>query len=82
MQRALKIQVTVGKDHIIRLPSEVPEGPAELIVIPGTQAQPVSAFALRGLGMDAGRFVVPDDFDAPLPPDIQSGFEGDDEDEQ
>jgi hypothetical protein len=26
-----------------------------------------------------GQFVVPDDFDAPLPPDIQRYFEGDEE---
>jgi prevent-host-death family protein len=28
------------------------------------------------LGIDAGRFVVPDDFDAPLPSDVLDSFEG------
>lgn len=28
----------------------------------------------RQLGYDEGRFVVPDDFDAPLPADVRSGF--------
>jgi prevent-host-death family protein len=28
----------------------------------------------RRLGLDAGRFVVPDDFDAPLPDDVLDGF--------
>ncbi|MDB9517184.1 type II toxin-antitoxin system Phd/YefM family antitoxin [Roseofilum reptotaenium CS-1145] len=31
---------------------------------------------LRPFGLCAGEFVVPDDFDAPLPEDILSAFEG------
>ncbi len=31
---------------------------------------------LRPSGLCAGEFVVPDDFDAPLPEDILSAFEG------
>lgn len=31
---------------------------------------------LRHFGLCAGEFVVPDDFDAPLPEDILSAFEG------
>jgi hypothetical protein len=31
---------------------------------------------LRPIGLCAGEFVVPDDFDAPLPEDILSAFEG------
>ena len=31
---------------------------------------------LRPLGLDAGRFVVPDDFDAPLPEDVLRDFVG------
>jgi prevent-host-death family protein len=30
----------------------------------------------RVFGMDRGRFVVPDDFDAPLPSDILAAFNG------
>jgi hypothetical protein len=82
VQHALKIQVTVGKDHIIRLPSEVPEGPAEVIVIPAASVPTTTALPQRGMGMDAGRFVVPDDFNSPLPADIQRGFEGDDSDDR
>jgi antitoxin (DNA-binding transcriptional repressor) of toxin-antitoxin stability system len=29
----------------------------------------------RRVGMDAGRFTVPDDFDAPLPDDVLDAFE-------
>jgi antitoxin (DNA-binding transcriptional repressor) of toxin-antitoxin stability system len=31
---------------------------------------------LRPFGLCAGEFVVPDDFDAPLPEDLLSAFEG------
>ncbi len=31
--KALKISVDVGADHTVRLPDEVPVGPAELIVL-------------------------------------------------
>lgn len=33
---------------------------------------------IRVPGIDEGCFVVPDDFDDPLPPDILKAFEGDD----
>ncbi|MBW4533342.1 MAG: hypothetical protein KME09_05340 [Pleurocapsa minor HA4230-MV1] len=33
---------------------------------------------MRVSGIDEGRFVVPDDFDDPLPPDILKAFEGKD----
>jgi prevent-host-death family protein len=34
----------------------------------------VSPLPGRRLGLDAGRFVVPDDFDAPLPDDVLDAF--------
>jgi hypothetical protein len=33
MKSALKLDVQVGEDHLIRLPDEVPVGPAEIIVL-------------------------------------------------
>lgn len=33
----------------------------------------------RRFGTFAGQFVVPDDFDAPLPDDVLAAFEGDEE---
>jgi antitoxin (DNA-binding transcriptional repressor) of toxin-antitoxin stability system len=36
----------------------------------------VSNKQLRPFGLCAGEFVVPDDFDAPLPEDLLSAFEG------
>ena len=38
-QRVVKLQVHVGKDHIVKLPSEFPEGPAEVIAIAGAQEE-------------------------------------------
>jgi len=35
----------------------------------------VEAPPRRLLGLDEGLFVVPDDFDAPLPEDVLAGFE-------
>ncbi len=37
--------------------------------------------ARRALGTAAGKFHVPDDFNAPLPDDLQAAFEGDNENE-
>ncbi len=36
----------------------------------------------RGMGLDAGRFVVPEDFNDPLPNELQQYFDGQAEPEQ
>jgi len=36
---------------------------------------PARGTIARSFGIDAGRFAVPDDFDAPLPDDVLAGFE-------
>jgi len=45
---------------------------------PVAEVKPVGADAktLRPFGLCAGEFVVPDDFDAPLPEDLLNAFEG------
>jgi antitoxin (DNA-binding transcriptional repressor) of toxin-antitoxin stability system len=45
---------------------------------PIAELRPVSSSSkqLRPFGLCAGEFTVPDDFDAPLPEDIISAFEG------
>jgi antitoxin (DNA-binding transcriptional repressor) of toxin-antitoxin stability system len=35
-----------------------------------------TSHAPRPFGLGKGEFVVPDDFDAPLPPDVLDAFEG------
>lgn len=42
---------------------------ARLVPIPATESR-------RELGIYRGQFVVPDDFDAPLPDDLLDAFEG------
>jgi len=70
---AIKLKVDVKEDHVIQLPPEVPVGPAEVIVI----AQAPAKSGRRPIGLDAGKgFSVPDDFDDPLPPDVQRLFNG------
>lgn len=71
-----KLHVQVTGDRMIRLPSEIPVGPAELIVIPS--AEPVASTARRAAfgRYDASGVQVPDDFDAPLPDDVLALFDG------
>jgi hypothetical protein len=38
MQTAVKLTVQVGVDHVVKLPDEVPVGPAEIIVLVGEPA--------------------------------------------
>lgn len=56
------------------------EGGESLIVArdgrPVAELRPLSSPAPRPFGLAAGEFVVPDDFDDPLPDDIQRGFDG------
>jgi antitoxin (DNA-binding transcriptional repressor) of toxin-antitoxin stability system len=47
-------------------------GRAEAVLISSTKAWPK-----KRLGILEGKLSVPDDFDAPLPPEILAGFEGD-----
>ena len=49
-------------------------GEAEAMLCPPPPSKPR---AQRRLGHLAGKLHVPDDFDAPLPPDILAGFYGD-----
>ena len=81
MRHRIKLHVHVGSDRIVRLPSEFPEGPAEITaIVTGLSTAPAAPG--RGQGMDAERFArseffIADDFDAPLPEEIQRYFDGD-----
>jgi hypothetical protein len=74
VRAALKLQVVVPLDHRLEifLPEEVPAGPAEVIVLTD-ERRPERK---RKMGMDAGRGWVADDFDTPLPDDLQRLFTG------
>ena len=73
------VNVHEAKTHLSRLLAEVAAG--EEIVIaragkPVARLVPVTGRrAERVLGADAGRVVIDDDFDAPLPDEVLAGFE-------
>ena len=67
-----------AKTHLSRLLDRVAAGEEVIIAKAG---RPVARLVplekpTRVLGQDAGLFEVPDDFDAPLPPEILAEFEG------
>lgn len=68
-----------AKTHLSELLRRVATG-EEILILRGREpiarlvpAKPVGKG--RNLGIDRGLFVVPEDFDAPLPPEVQAGFE-------
>lgn len=72
------VGVHEAKTHLSQLLRRVAAG--EEIEIhsngrPVARLVPASPRGKRQLGYDKGRFEVPDDFDEPLPPDIQAAFE-------
>jgi hypothetical protein len=79
--QAAKIPIIIPEDRRIELdlPKDLPAGPAEVIILitarPG-EARPGEGRARRPLGIDAGKGWIAEDFDAPLPDDIQAAFEG------
>ncbi|NEP01410.1 MAG: type II toxin-antitoxin system Phd/YefM family antitoxin [Symploca sp. SIO2E9] len=76
--------VNVTVDEILHDPlkylRQVEAGETVVIVRfnqPIAELRPIaSSNKLRPFGLCAGEFTVPDDFDAPLPEDILSSFEG------
>lgn len=84
VQSAVRLHVHITKDRTVRLPEDLPEGDAEVIVLyesraPAEERARKAALRKAALGADAGRLTMSDDFDAPLPPDVQRFFEGDDD---
>jgi prevent-host-death family protein len=72
-----QVGVHEAKTHLSRLLREVEAGAEVTIVRDGTPVArivPIPRSRERVFGMDEGRFTVPDDFDDPLPPEIQQYF--------
>jgi prevent-host-death family protein len=74
------VNIHAAKTHLSRLVDEVAEG-AEIVI--AKAGKPVAKLVplkprsgRRKLGALAGKLVVPDDFDAPLPDEVLSDFEG------
>lgn len=73
------VGVHEAKTHLSRLLEEVVGGEEVIITRRGTEVArlvPGRAPKKRQFGRDEGVFTLPDDFDDPLPDDIQAAFEG------
>lgn len=72
------VGVHEAKTHLSRLLEEVAVGGEVVITRRGeavARLAPMSPPVPRRLGIDRGRFVVPDDFDRPLPDELLDAFE-------
>jgi len=72
------VGVHEAKTHLSRLLEDVAAGEEVVITRRGEAVAsliPARRPSTRRLGIDRGRFVVPDDFDGPLPDDLLDAFE-------
>ena len=78
MKEPKTVNVHEAKTHLSRLLKRVAAGHEVIIAKAGRPVARLIPFAhpgTRPLGMDAGRVVIADDFDAPLPEDVLADFE-------
>lgn len=71
------VNLHAAKTHLSKLVDEAVDGKDVVIAKAGkpmVRLVPVSKPTRRGFGADRGKFTVPDDFDAPLDPDILKAF--------
>jgi prevent-host-death family protein len=74
----VEVGVHEAKTHLSRLLTRVAAGEDVVITRSGrpvARLVPVERTGRRRLGMDRGRIVIADDFDAPLPDDTLAAFE-------
>jgi prevent-host-death family protein len=72
------VGVHEAKTHLSRLLEDVAAGEEVVITRRGEEVAslvPVRRSSPRQFGIDRGRFVVPDDFDAPLPDKLLDAFD-------
>lgn len=72
-----EVGVHEAKTHLSKLLTRVAAGEEIAITRRGqvvARLVPPNRRRVRRLGFDAGRFVVPDDFDAPLPAELLDAF--------
>jgi prevent-host-death family protein len=72
------VGVHEAKTTLSKLLTRVLEGEEIVITRRGEEVArlvPIYQPPVRRFGMDRDRYVVPDDFDAPLPEDLLTGFE-------
>jgi len=74
----MDVGVHEAKTHLSRLLQRVELGEEVTIMRSGkpvARLVPALQPQRRQFGLDRGRFEVPDDFNAPLPPELQRAFE-------
>jgi prevent-host-death family protein len=75
-----EVNIHEAKTHFSRLLSRVAAGEEIIISRAGKPIARLIALrrpkGKRPLGMDKGSFIVPGDFDSPLPDDVLAAFEG------
>jgi prevent-host-death family protein len=72
------VGVHEAKTHLSRLLEDVAAGEEVVITRRGEEVAslvPVRRPSTRRLGIDRGRFVVPEDFDEPLPDEVLAAFQ-------
>jgi prevent-host-death family protein len=76
----MEVNIHQAKTHLSRLLQRVAGGEEITIARAGVPVARLVAVepprTPRPLGMDSGRFKVPEDFDAPLPDEVLALFEG------
>lgn len=72
------VGVHEAKTHLSRLLEDVAAGEEVIITRRGEAVAslvPAPRKSVRNLGIDRGRLVIPENFDAPLPDDLLASFE-------
>ncbi len=76
----LEVNVHEAKTHLSRLLARVAAGEEIILARAGKPIARLVPYRRpaekRPLGLDRGLFEVPEDFDAPLPPEVLTSFEG------
>jgi prevent-host-death family protein len=76
----VEVNIHEAKTHLSRLLARVAAGEEIIIARAGKPIARLVPFHMpkgrRPLGIDKGRYAIPDDFDAPLPDDLLASFEG------
>ncbi len=76
----MEVNIHEAKTHLSRLLVRVAAGEEIIISKAGKPLARLlpyhSPFEKRPLGLDCGVFNVPEDFNAPLPPEVLDAFEG------
>lgn len=73
----MKVNIHEAKTHLSRLLERVEHGEEITIMranVPVARLTGVTHTAKRELGWARGEFTVPEDFDEPLPPEVESAF--------